>query len=1014
MIAPRTILVVDENVAELSATVRILEKAGYDVRSAGDGATALAQARESQPDLILLDLALPDTPGSEVLRQIKTDPKLNGITVVLFAATQSSPQQQAGGLDAGADDYITRPIANEELLARVRSYLRHRELTDRLRASEREQRDLAEKLADERKKLIAAQAVAKVGSWETDLVSMTVSWSLETHRIFETHPDDFQPTHQTFLERVHPDDRPAVDRAFLDSVNEERSCSIEHRAVMPDGSIKFLQERWVVVYEGHRPVRAVGTCQDISDRKEIEEESRLLAERLKTTLESITDAFFTVNQEWRFTFVNREAERLLGRTRADLIGRDLWSEFPAAGASTFEHECRRAMERGESVALEEFFRPLNIWISARAYPSPQGLVVYFSDISARRHAEQALRTSEAEFRTLAEAMPQIVWATRADGGNIYFNQRWTEYTGLTLEESLGDGWIQPFHPAHRQRAQEAWQQATATGGVYSLECPLRRADGTYHWWLVRGAALRDAEGKILKWFGTCTDIDELKRAQERIAEQAALIDEARDAIIVRDLDHRILFWSKGAERIYGWRAEEVRGRHMQELLQAEKAKYAEASAAVIDAGVWNGEIRKIGKNGAEHILDCCWTLLKNEHGLPKSILSLDTDVTAQKKIEQQFLRAQRMESIGTLAGGIAHDLNNLLAPILLGVGLLKQGEAAPDRIKLMDTIERSAQRGAGLVKQVLSFARGVESSRIGLQVRHLIRDLESILENTFPKNIRFETEYGADLAMVMADPTQLNQVLLNLCVNARDAMPDGGRLTVSARTIDIDPQYAVMDRMVPPGKYVVIEVSDTGCGMPQEIIDRIFEPFFTTKDFGKGTGLGLSTVQGIMRSHGGFVHAYSEVGKGSVFKVYLVAIADGTDGTVQLPATERMPRGNGETILVVDDEVSILDITRQTLQSFGYKVLTAEDGAHAIGLYALHRQEISAVLTDMMMPVMDGQTLIFALRRINPSVRVIAASGLMAHDNLTRTANTGVKHFLPKPYPAAAMLTLLRKVLSEG
>lgn len=1147
----RSILVVDDYAPALKATARILQQAGYEVTPAADGTAALHHVRALRPSLVLLDVVLPDISGPEVLRQIRADPELSGIAVVLLSAQQIEPEQQAEGLDAGADDYITRPIANAELLARVRSHFRQRELTERLRASEatmaaaqriahfgsweleladpdnvdanplswsdemfriagyepgavkvtnefffslvppaehepirrsvaaairerrqyaivhrlirpdggerivqetaeisfdqksgwplkmigtthditalrkaeearqiseREQRELAQQLRAERTKLIAAQAVAKVGSWETDLATLSVSWSGETHRIFETDPAKFQPTHQKFLERVHPEDRAAVDEAFVRSASRPESCSIEHRLLMPDGRIKFVEERWAVINdESNRPVRALGTCQDITDRKQAEEESRLLAERLTTTLESITDAFFTVNHEWRFTFVNREAERLFGRTRADLIGRDLWSEFPATAGSTFERECRHALDERQTVQLEEFFRPLEIWIGVRAYPSEQGLAVYFRDVSVKRQAEDALRTSEAEFRTLAEAMPQIVWITQPDGWNIYFNQRWMDYTGLTLAESLGHGWNKPFHPEDQQRAKDAWQHATATAGIYSLECRLRRADGAYGWWLIRGTPLKDAEGKILKWFGTCTDIDEFKQAQVRIAEQAALIDEARDAIMVRDLGHRILFWSKGAERLYGWSADEARGHHVLELLQAEKTKFEEANRAVREAGVWNGEIRKIARNGTEHTLDCRWTLLRDAQGQPKSVLSLDTDITVQKKIEQQFLRAQRMESIGTLAGGIAHDLNNLLAPITIGVGLLKQFEPGPESLQVIDTIERSAQRGANLVKQVLSFARGAEGSRVALQVRHVIRDVESILESTFPKNISIETDFDPGLRLVMADPTQLHQVLMNLCVNARDAMPEGGRLVVAARNVEIDTQYAVMNRGVAPGHYVVIQVTDSGSGMPPEVVDRIFEPFFTTKEIGKGTGLGLSTVQGIMRSHGGFVNVYSEPGKGSDFKVYLPALAEAVDHRGDQAETEKLPRGNGEMVMVVDDEVSILNITKQTLQTFGYQVLTAEDGAQAIGLYALHRDTIAVVLTDMMMPVMDGQALIFALRRIDPHVRIIAASGLMAHDNLTRAANTGVKHFLAKPYSADAMLTLIQKVLGgEG
>jgi PAS domain S-box-containing protein len=503
-------------------------------------------------------------------------------------------------------------------------------------------------------------------------------------------------------------------------------------------------------------------------------------------------------------------------------------------------------------------------------------------------------------------------------------------------------------------------------------------------------------------------------AEAKTREQAALIDEARDAIIVRDLTHRITFWSRGAERLYGWTPAEAQGRLMGELLKPTPEKFHEAIGFVLRDGAWSGEIQKTTRSGATLTLDARWTLLRDAAGEPKSILAIDTDITERKKLEQQFLRAQRMESIGTLAGGIAHDLNNLLAPITMGVDLLKLFEPNPRSLPVIENIERSAKRGADLVKQVLSFARGVEGSRVTLQVRHILKEVESIAENTFPKNITVETSLPQGLWPVLADPTQLNQVVLNLCVNARDAMPGGGRLELAASNAELDAQYAAMNRGMAPGRYVVIQVTDTGTGMPKEIIDRIFEPFFTTKELGKGTGLGLSTVLGIVRSHGGFVNVYSEVGKGSSFKVYLPALAEGDAGDQAGRAEEALPRGNGELILVVDDEVSILDITKQTLQAFGYRVATAEDGAQAISRYALQRDEVAVVLTDMMMPVMDGPALIAALRRINPQVRIIGASGLNANGSTARAAAVGVKHFLPKPYSADALLAMIRHVLRDG
>lgn len=397
------------------------------------------------------------------------------------------------------------------------------------------------------------------------------------------------------------------------------------------------------------------------------------------------------------------------------------------------------------------------------------------------------------------------------------------------------------------------------------------------------------------------------------------------------------------------------------------------------------------------------------------IVGTASDITEAKILEQQFLRAQRMESIGTLAGGIAHDLNNLLAPILIGVDLLAKKVEDADALALVETIRNSARRGSDLVKQVLSFARGVEGSQVVVQVSYLIDELEKIIMTSFPKGIVFKKSVHRSLHPILGDPTQLNQVLLNLCLNARDAMPTGGSLSINAYNVDIDDRYAAMDGGIRAGTYVAIEVADTGIGMTSEVRERVFEPFFTTKELHRGTGLGLSSALGIVRSHGGFIDVESEVGKGSVFSVYLPkldeALADAAMPVDEMTDTESLPKGCGECVMVVDDEASVLSITRQTLESFGYTVLTACDGAQAVALYAERRRDIALVLMDMAMPVMDGTACISVLQRIDPHVRIVAASGLSSKVDAERIRALGVAHFLPKPYSADDLLRAVRAAL---
>lgn len=387
-----------------------------------------------------------------------------------------------------------------------------------------------------------------------------------------------------------------------------------------------------------------------------------------------------------------------------------------------------------------------------------------------------------------------------------------------------------------------------------------------------------------------------------------------------------------------------------------------------------------------------------------------TDITERKTLEQQFLRAQRMESIGTLAGGIAHDLNNVLTPIMMSIDLLKMDEADKGKLETLATIEYSARRGADMVRQVLSFARGVDVQRLNVPLHPLLHDIEKICNETFLKNIQVRVVIPSNLWTVSGDPTQLHQVLLNLCVNARDAMPNGGVLTLSAENTTLSPHRAEPNPEAKPGPYTIIQVEDNGTGMSSGVVEKIFDPFFTTKELGKGTGLGLSTTLAIVRSHGGFIRVYSEPGHGTKFRVYLPATPDSLQDVKQHEEAE-LPRGDGELVLVVDDEASVRQITRQTLEAFGYRVVLASDGAEAVAVYANRWTEIALVLTDMMMPVMDGPTTIRVLLRLNPKARIIAASGLNANGGVAKAANAGVKHFLPKPYTAETILKTFRQVL---
>lgn len=627
--------------------------------------------------------------------------------------------------------------------------------------------------------------------------------------------------------------------------------------------------------------------------------------------------------------------------------------------------------------------------------------------------EEALQRSLKDLADIKFALDEsaIVAITDQHGIINYVNDKFCEISKYSREELLGqDHRIinSAYHP--KEFIRNLWT-TIASGQVWRGEIRNRAKDGIYYWVDTTIVPFLNAEGKPYQYIAIRSDITERKRGEERIREQAALLDQAQDAILVRDLDQNILFWNKGAERIYGWTAEEAAGKNaVAFLLKEPSPQFDTARQAVIDKGEWSGEIHQIRRDGAEITVESRWTLVRDDQGAPTSILVINTDITEKKRMEAQFLRAQRMESIGTLAGGIAHDLNNVLSPILMAIDMLQLKATDEASRKWLEVLRNNAERGGNMVRQVLSFARGVEGERVALQPKHLIKEIVKILRETLPKSIEITYHLPDDLSIISADATQMHQVLMNLCVNARDAMPDGGSISIKAENTFVDENYARMHIEAKAGGFVVVTVSDTGPGMPPHIQSRIFEPFFTTKEMSKGTGLGLSTALTIVKSHGGFINVYSEVHKGTQFALYLPALD--APGTIEAGALHTdLPLGNGELILVVDDEESIREITRGTLETFGYTVLTACDGTEALALYADRKNEIAVVLTDMVMPFMDGPATIRALQKMNPEVKIIAASGLTAGLRAGEASLEGVKIFLNKPYTAENLLKAIAEIL---
>ncbi len=824
-----------------------------------------------------------------------------------------------------------------------------------------------------------------------------------------------------------PDTQPATRAALRSAIAAGRACTAVIRNYRKDGSAFWSEVRISPVRDAAGTVtHFIGEQSNVTDREENLRALRDSEARFRAVLEAAPDATLLTDGEGRIILVNERLELLFGYTRAELLGKSVSRLMPPDLRTAHEAKIAqftsapRARMMGAGRQLFACRKDGSIFasdISLNAMTMGTEVIVLAAirDVTERQEAEDRLIASEANFRDLAELAPAGIFRRDTNFRLIFGNPTFFAISGLAATETGQDDLLRHLHPDDRAEARSTQDQALREPAP-PIELRYLHSDGTITWALGRAAPQLGPDGRVTGIMGTLTDITAIKHAEAAVREQAALLDLARDAIVERGLDQRVIFWNDGAARLYGWSREEALGKRSADLFvpASELENLDKVWENVLRHGEWHGELQLQARDGRKLVVQSSWTLVRDAAGQPKAALSIDTDLTERRALELQMFRSQRMESVGTMAGGIAHDLNNVLQPILLSVAFLKSGVTDPQQLAMLDLLSSSAQRGADLIRQVLTFARGAEGERVPVHLAGIVQDAIRVVRETCPKNITVSTEWAEGIWKVSADATQLHQVAMNLCLNAADAMPNGGTITVSVENTEIDEQFARMHLDAVAGSYVTLCVSDTGTGMSAEVLDRIFEPFFTTKGAEKGTGLGLSTVHAIVKAHGGFVRVYSEPGVGTTFSVYLPATGD-TSISAEATAEHRVHlaevAGRGELILVVDDEEAIREVTRMTLEKYGYGVLTAADGVQALALFADAGSEIDAVLTDILMPALGGDVLIDVVRRLDPAVKVIAMSGL-AHDTRgPANAASARVPFLHKPYTAEQLLDALAKLL---
>ncbi len=572
-------------------------------------------------------------------------------------------------------------------------------------------------------------------------------------------------------------------------------------------------------------------------------------------------------------------------------------------------------------------------------------------------------------------------------------------------------------------------KAFTSGGVDYITKPFQLSEvlarvnthlNLRHLYLELQAEKKHLEDRVAKRTADLTNTTNLLRqeieahhnANKRIRQQALLLDISRDSIMVVNHDNQLIYWNKGAELMYEWDENHPAPDSILNLVdKADNDRFEEAQRAVKSHREWFGELHQITATGKVLVVDSRWTLMGDDMPFIDAILMVNTDITKKKAFELQLHRSQRLDILGTLAGGIAHDLNNMLLPITLSCDLMKTDIDAETRARLVEMIGKNALHGSELVKQILTFVRGIKgNNRQIIQLKLLIQDVVTMTRNTFPENIEVELVIKDKLWPIKGDTTQIHQTLMNLCINARDAMPTGGQLTIAAENTVIDANYAELHSGIKPGNYVFTSIADTGTGIPQEILDKIFDPFFTTKAEGHGTGLGLSVVTDIIKNHRGFIECKSKVGEGTVFHIILPAVNE-EETTSQMDAYKVLPRGNGELILVVDNESTVCQIVKETLESSGYKVIIGVNGADGLALYAQQMKEIALVLIDLSMPIMDGASAIVVIRRINPQARIIAMSGNAPNRTSSEIIQAHKIPLIEKPFTTEKVILAIQELL---
>jgi two-component system cell cycle sensor histidine kinase/response regulator CckA len=884
----------------------------------------------------------------------------------------------------------------------------------------------AERRREERRWRQALDGVGD-GVWEWDVRANRVDYAPQLEHMLGYAPGELRNDRGEWQARAHPDDLAGInqelERCFRGEAEVYRS---EHRLRRKDGGWVWVLDRGVVIEReaGGRPLRMIGTHFDITPRKRLEEQLATQAAQYQALFEQNPHPMWIYDEETlRIRAVNDFAITRYGYSREEFLAKTILDLRPAEDVQRLRQTIatmsdtvqslgmwRHRLANGDLIVVEIMSHAIE-WQGRRAR------VVVAHDVTAQQRALRAIEESEQKFRAIFERASDAIFTTDEQYRLTSSNPRGLELLGVPAGALLGHR-IPDYFPERqpdgelsiekaRQLLSRVWQER-----VPPTEWTLRRADGTRIDAEVAVSGLSHAGHRSL--VVVARDITERKRATRELQLLHAALQATPEGVIVTDAKGCIEWANAAFTRMTGYTLAEVQGGTPRLLRsgQHDHNFYRDLWTTIVRGEPWSGELQNRRKDGTLYFEHMTIAPVRNNAGEITNFVAVKEDITNERRLEQQAARSQRLESVGMLASGIAHDLNNVLTPITLAVELLRTEDLPASARARLDLVGQAAQRGAGIVKQVLTFARGVEGERTIVQPRYLLKEIAQLAEETFPRSIEIHVESGREVPTIRGDITQLHQMLLNLAVNARDAMPRGGRLSFGVHAVAVDAERARALTPFLPGNYVELTVSDTGTGMTDEVLEHLFEPFFTTKPRGKGTGLGLSTVYGIARSHGGKVEVDTALGRGTTFRILLPEAVEKAEPRTDVEAARAL-EGGGRRVLVVDDEEPIRILLTQMLRRHGFDPVPAADGVEALRLFQLRPTAYHAAIVDLMMPRLHGTEVIRELRATVPTLRIVYSSGFAGGDDMTEAmteiAADEANVFLPKPFVEDELLAALRE-----